>query len=45
MAKFQEESAITSIEFHPDGLVLAVGLQTGAVKVYDIRDQKVAMEF
>jgi WD40 repeat protein len=25
--------------------VLAVGLKNGAIKVYDIRDQKVAMEF
>ena len=45
LAKFQEDAAVTQIEFHPDGLVLAVGLKTGAIKVYDIRDQKVAMEF
>lgn len=38
LAKFQEEAPITQIEFHPDGLVLAVGLKTGAIKVYDIRD-------
>lgn len=44
LAKFQEEAPITQIEFHPDGLVMALGLKTGAIKVYDIRDQKVAME-
>ena len=44
LAKFQEDAAVSQIEFHPDGLVLAVGLKTGAIKVYDIRDQKVAME-
>jgi WD40 repeat protein len=44
LAKFTEDAPISSIEFHPDGLVLAVGLKTGAIKVYDIRDQKVAME-
>lgn len=44
LAKFEEEAPISQIEFHPDGLVLAVGLKTGVIKVYDIRDQKVAME-
>lgn len=44
LAKFEEEAPISQIEFHPDGLVFAVGLKTGVIKVYDIRDQKVAME-
>lgn len=43
LGQWEEEAPISSIRFHPDGLVLAVGLKTGVVKVYDIRDQKVAM--
>jgi WD40 repeat protein len=35
---------VTSIQFHPDGLVLAVGLQNGCIRVYDIRTQEMAME-
>lgn len=41
----QTESPVTSIEFHPDGLVLGVGLENGKVIVYDIRTQEKAIEF
>lgn len=37
LVKIQEESPVRVIEFHPDGLVLAVGLASGAVNIYDIR--------
>ena len=37
LVKIQEDSPVTVIEFHPDGLVLAVGLANGAVNIYDIR--------
>jgi len=28
---------------HPDGLVMAAGFKNGAIKIYDVRDQKEAM--
>lgn len=30
-------------EFHPDGLVLAIGLENGVVIIYDIRTQEKAI--
>ena len=40
LAKFKEESPVTQLEFHPDGLMMMVGLADGRVKVYDIRTQQ-----
>ena len=37
LVKIQEDSPVKVTEFHPDGLVLAVGLESGAVNIYDIR--------
>lgn len=37
LTKVEADSAVTAIEFHPDGLVLGVGLDNGKVIVYDIR--------
>jgi len=37
LTKVDTEAPVTSIEFHPDGLVLGVGLQNGKVLLYDIR--------
>jgi len=31
----------TSIQFHPDGLILATGLTNGSIKVWDIRQQNI----
>ena len=39
----QTDVPITAIEFHPDGLVLGVGLQNGTVIIYDIRTQEKAI--
>ena len=33
-------AAYTATEFHPDGLILATGMETGAVKVWDIKSQQ-----
>ena len=43
LLKVQTEVAITAIEFHPDGLVLGVGLANGTVVIYDIRTQEKAI--
>ena len=40
--QFFEEEAITQTQIHPDGLIMAIGLQSGKVKILDIRDMKVA---
>ena len=45
LTKVATESPVTSIEFHPDGLVLGVGLANGKVLLYDIRTQEKAIEF
>ena len=44
LVQVKVDSAVTSIQFHPDGLVLAVGLQSGTINVYDIRTREQAME-
>ena len=36
---------MTAIEFHPDGLVLCVGLSSGKVILFDLRTQEMATEF
>jgi pre-mRNA-processing factor 19 len=33
----QTEAPVTAIEFHPDGLVLGIGLSNGHLDLYDIR--------
>lgn len=38
-------SPVTAIEFHPDGLVLCVGLSTGKIVLFDVRTQEAAKEF
>ena len=35
---------MTAIEFHPDGLVLCVGLSSGKVVLFDLRTQEAATE-
>jgi len=37
LVKVQEDSPVKVTEFHPDGLVLAVGLSSGVINIYDIR--------
>lgn len=39
----KENDEIHSIEFHPDGLMLAAGLKNGIIKIYDIRSQQEIM--
>jgi len=41
---FSEEEEITSIEFHPDGLMLAIGFKNGLIKLYDIRTNNELMK-
>jgi WD40 repeat protein len=36
---------VTAIEFHPDGLVLCVGLSSGKIVLFDVRTQEAAKEF
>ena len=38
LAKFDVQEKLHAIELHPDGLILAVGLANGKIRVYDIRD-------
>lgn len=38
LATVKEEEEVTNIEFHPDGLMMAVGLKNGIIKIYDIRN-------
>ena len=40
LASFQEEQEITSLQFHPDGLMLVTGLKDGVLKIYDIRSHQ-----
>ena len=44
MLHLREQSKITALEFHPDGLILAVGLASGKILIYDIRDMQLASE-
>ena len=37
LASFSEDQEINSIQFHPDGLMLATGLKDGTIKMYDVR--------
>ena len=38
-------SPVTSIEFHPDGLILAVGMQDGNIEIYDVRKKEPQLMF
>jgi WD40 repeat protein len=38
-------SPVTSIEFHPDGLILAVGMQDGNIEIYDVRKKEPQLTF
>ena len=40
----QESAKITSLQFHPDGLITAIGLSNGKILIYDIRDMQLAQE-
>ena len=44
LLKQSEATQISSVEFHPDGLILAVGLVNGKILIYDIREMTVAQE-
>ena len=39
-----EQEQISSLEFHPDGLIMAIGLVNGKILVYDVRDMVLARE-
>jgi WD40 repeat protein len=45
LTKVKTEAPITTVEFHPDGLILGVGLTNGKVIIYDIRTSEKALEF
>jgi pre-mRNA-processing factor 19 len=38
----EEDGPLTTARFHPDGLLLATGTSVGAVRIWDIREQKSA---
>ena len=42
--KRSETVKITSIRFHPDGLIMAIGLANGKIMIYDVRDMVMAQE-
>lgn len=40
----RESAKVTALQLHPDGLILAIGLSTGKIVLYDIREMVVAQE-
>ena len=44
MLQLEESAKVSSIRIHPDGLIMAVGLSNGKIKVYDMRDMALASE-
>ena len=40
----REQVKISSLQFHPDGLIMAVGLVNGKIQIYDVRDMVLAQE-
>mmetsp|Transcript_31604 Transcript_31604/g.41865 ORF Transcript_31604/g.41865 Transcript_31604/m.41865 type:complete len:209 (-) Transcript_31604:128-754(-) len=38
----RETAKITALQFHPDGLIMAIGLATGSILIYDIRNMELA---
>ena len=40
----REQATITSMQIHPDGLIMAIGLSNGKLLIYDIRDMSMANE-
>lgn len=38
----RDQDRITSFQFHPDGLIIAVGLANGRIMIYDVRDMVIA---
>lgn len=45
LVKVMTRSPVTSIEFHPDGLILAVGMQDGNIEIYDVRKKEPQLMF
>jgi len=44
MLHLRDQAKISALQFHPDGLIMAVGLANGKILVYDIRDMQLASE-
>ena len=44
LVKVEVGTPISSIEIHPDGLIVAMGLVNGKVVIYDLRTQELAIE-
>ena len=42
MLHLRDQGKISSIQFHPDGLIMAIGLASGKILIYDIRDMQLA---
>lgn len=40
--KMDFQAQVTSLELHPDGLIMAIGLSNGKIMIYDIRDMVMA---
>ena len=40
--QFREAEPLTQVQIHPDGLLMAIGLASGKILIYDIREMKTA---
>ncbi|RCH80657.1 hypothetical protein CU098_006668, partial [Rhizopus stolonifer] len=40
-----QEQGYSSIQFHPDGMILGAGTTDGVVQIWDVKSQKVAAQF
>lgn len=38
LTQVEETTEVHSIQFHPDGLILATGIKNGSIKLWDIRE-------
>jgi len=44
LVHLRDQAKISALQFHPDGLIMAIGLTNGKILVYDIRDMQLAAE-
>ena len=39
------DGLLTTIQYHPDGLILATGVSTGLIQIWDMKTQSVVTNF